>query len=70
MDVKVYENMIWNILDDDSKVFIISILKDQGFQEECKLIAKVSEESTVLEITDSFGHVLVLPINILDILNE
>ena len=70
MEIKVYENMIWNILDDESKAFIISLLKDQGFQGECKLISKVSEESTILEITDTFDHSLILPINILDILNE
>lgn len=70
MEIKVYENLIWNILDDDSKSFIITLLSEQKFQGECKLISKVSGDSTILEINDNFEHSLVLPINILDILNE
>jgi hypothetical protein len=70
MDITVYENLIWDILDDESKTFIMGILANQEFEGECKLIAKINGEVTELEITDNFNHSLVLPINILDILNN
>jgi hypothetical protein len=70
MYITVYENLIWDILDDESKTFIMGILANQEFEGECKLIAKINSEVTELEITDNFNHSLVLPINILDILNN
>ena len=68
--IKIYENMIWNILDKGSKLTLISILMDHGFEGNCKLIAKINGETTVLEVNDETGHNIILPINILDILNE
>ena len=68
--IKVYENMIWEILDESSKLTLISILMNNGFEGKCKLIAKIDGEVTVLEVNDESGHCMVLPINILDILNE
>jgi hypothetical protein len=68
--IKIYENMIWEILDEGSKLTLISILMDQGFEGNCKLIAKINGETTILEVNDETGHNIVLPINILDILNE
>lgn len=68
--IKVYENMIWDILDEGSKLTLISVLINNGFEGNCKLIAKIDGEVTVLEVNDESGHCMVLPINILDILNE
>jgi hypothetical protein len=68
--IKIYENMIWEILDEGSKLTLISILMDKGFEGNCKLIAKINGETTVLEVNDETGHNIILPINILDILNE
>lgn len=70
MNITPYNNMIWYILDDESKEFIIALLSEQGFQGECKLIAVVNDGTTNLQITDNFNHSLSLPINILDILNN
>ena len=70
MEIKVYENMIWDILDEGSKLYIITMLTERGFQGDCKLISKVAGETTIMEVTDSFEHQLIIPINILDILNS
>lgn len=68
--IKVYENMIWDILDEGSKLTLISVLMNNGFEGNCKLIAKIDGDVTVLEVNDESGHYMILPINILDILNE
>ena len=68
--IKVYKNMIWDILDEGSKLTLIDILMNNGFEGNCKLIAKIDGEVTVLEVNDESGHCMILPINILDILNE
>lgn len=68
--IKVYENMIWDILDEGSKLTLISVLMNNGFEGNCKLIAKIDGNVTVLEVNDELGHYMILPINILDILNE
>ena len=68
--IKVYENMLWDILDEGSKLTLISVLMNNGFEGNCKLIAKIDGDVTVLEVNDESGHYMVLPINILDILNE
>lgn len=67
--ISIYKNMIWEILDDGSKIFILSMLIENEFQGECKLISKVVEGTTIMEVSDSYGKSLELPINILDILN-
>lgn len=69
-DIKIYENLIWEILDEGSKSALIEILLNNGFEGECKLISKVEGETTVMEVMDGSEHHLILPINILDILNE
>ena len=68
--IKLYKNMIWEILDKGSKLTLISILMNNGFEGNCKLIAKIDGDVTVLEVNDESGHCMILPINILDILNE
>lgn len=68
--VKLYENLLWEILDDGSKLAVIEILIESGFDGICKMIAKIDGETTVLEVRDEHGHELILPINILDILNN
>lgn len=68
--VKLYENLLWEILDDGSKLAVIEILMGSGFDGDCKMIAKIDGETTVLEVRDEHGHELILPINILDILNN
>lgn len=68
--IKVYKNMIWEILDKGSKLTLLDILMNNGFEGNCKLIAKIDGEVTVLEVNDESGHYMTLPINILDILNE
>lgn len=68
--VKLYENLLWEILDDGSKLAVIEILMESGFDGKCKMIAKIDGETTVLEVRDEHGHELILPINILDILNN
>ena len=68
--VNVYKNLLWEILDQSSKLFIISLLIENGFDGECKLISKIDGETTIMEVTDAFGHSMILPINILDILND
>ena len=68
--IKMYRNMIWNILDEGSKLTVIGILMQNGFSGDCKLISKVDSDTTVMEVSDNYGHQLILPINILDILND
>lgn len=68
--IVVYKNMIWEILTDDSKLFVLGLLIENGFKGDCKLISLVDGETTIMEVTDKFNHKLVLPINILDILND
>jgi hypothetical protein len=68
--VHVYGNLLWDILDQESKLFIITLLMENGFDGECKLISVIDGDTTIMEVTDTFGHSMVLPINILDILNN
>ena len=70
MGIEVYKNMLWDILDDGSKLFIINMLMERGFQGDCKLISRVDGDTTIMEVTDNFEHSLIIPINILDILNS
>ena len=70
MGLKVYKNMLWEILNDASKLIILDLLMEKGFQGDCKIISKVDGETTIMEVTDNFEHKLILPINILDILNS
>lgn len=66
----VYKNMIWDILDKGSQLALLDIMMENGFQGNCKLTSKIEGDTTVMEIRDEHEHYLVLPINILDILND
>jgi hypothetical protein len=68
--VHVYTNLLWDILDQESKLFIITLLIENNFDGECKLTSIIDGETTIIEVTDTFGHSMILPINILDILND
>ena len=68
--IKIYKNMIWEILSDESKLFILDLLIQGEFKGDCKLISVVEGETTIMEIRDNYDHYMVLPINILDILND
>lgn len=68
--IRVYKNMIWEILSDESKLFILELLIQGEFKGDCKLISVVEGGTTIMEIRDNYDHYMVLPINILDILND
>lgn len=68
--IRVYKNMIWEILSDESKLFILELLIQGEFKGDCKLITVVEGGTTIMEIRDNYDHYMVLPINILDILND
>lgn len=68
--IVVYRNMIWEILDKGSQLYLLEIMMSHGFEGECKLTAKIEGEATVMEVRDNLGHYLVIPIDILNILNE
>jgi hypothetical protein len=70
MGINVYKNMLWDILDEGSKLYILDMLMKQEFQGDCKMISKINGDTTILEIKDNFDHELVLPIDILSILNN
>ncbi len=66
----VYNNMIWEILDKGSKLTLLEIMMDNNFEGNCKITSKIEGNTTVMEVRDELGHYLVLPIDILDILNK
>ena len=68
--VQLYKNLLWEILDQSSKLFVITLLIENGFEGDCKLISKIDGDTTIMEVTDNFNHNMILPINILDILNN
>lgn len=68
--IHVYRNLIWEILDEGSKLTLIGIMLDNGFVGSCKLTAKIEGDVTVMEVNDENGHHLVLPIDIIEILNK
>lgn len=68
--IRVYKNMIWEILSDESKLFILELLIQGEFKGDCKLMSIVEGGTTIMEIRDNYNHYMVLPINILDILND
>lgn len=68
--IVVYPNMIWEILDKGSKLTLLDIMMSNGFQGNCKVTSKIEGNTSVMEINDESGHYLVIPINIIDILNE
>lgn len=74
MNLHIYENMLWNIIDDASKIYILTLLIKNDFEGECKVIAEVDKSSpeskVIILIRDENGKEMELPINVLDILNN
>ena len=68
--INVYKNLLWEILDDESKLALIGILINNGFVGDCKITSKVEGEASVLEVVDDYEHYLLLPIDILEMLNK
>ena len=65
--IHVYENLLWDIIDDSSKIYILTLLIENNFSGECIITSVVV---TIIRVTDEKGSLLKLPINILDILNN
>ena len=74
MNLHIYENMLWNIIDDASKIYILTLMIKNDFEGECKVIAEVDKSSpeskVIILIRDENGKEMELPINVLDILNN
>lgn len=68
--INIYKNLLWEILDDESKLVLIGILINNGFIGDCKITSKVEGEVSVLEVRDEYDHYLLLPIDILEMLNK
>lgn len=66
----IYENLLWNILDDSSKIYILTLLIKNEFEGECKLTSVIKDDITIISIKDEIGKIIELPINILEILND
>ena len=66
----IYKNILWDLLDEGSQLYILSVVTTQGFKGEFKLISKVVGDKTVMFITDKYEHELEIPIDILDIINN
>ena len=66
----IYENLIWDILDDRSKIYILTLMIKNEFRGECKITAKVVDNGSVINLKDENGKELDLPLDILDILND
>lgn len=69
-ELSIYKNILWDLLDEGSQSYILSIITEQGFVGECKLISKVVRDKTVMVISDNHEHELEIPIDILDIINN
>ena len=68
--INIYKNLLWDILDDESKLTLIDILIKNGFEGDCKITTKVVSNSSVLEVRDESNHYLLLPVDIIDMLNK
>lgn len=68
--INVYKNLLWEILDDESKLALIGILINNGFVGDCKITSKIEGGTSVLEVVDEYEHYLLLPIDILEMLNK
>ena len=67
--IKIYKNLLWDILDESSQLFILSLLIDLGFDGNCKMEAVIKDDICVMVVKDEIGNEKEFPINILDILN-
>jgi hypothetical protein len=68
--INIYKNLLWDILDDESKLTLIGILIKNGFEGDCKITTKIDGDSSVLEVRDESNHYLLLPVDIIDMLNK
>lgn len=68
--LKIYENILWSLLDEGSQLYILNILMESGFKGETKIISKILGDTSVMTVTDNYDHEIELPINIVDILNN
>ena len=68
--INVYKKLFWEILDDESKLALIDILINNSFVGDCKITSKIEGETSVLEVVDEYEHYLLLPIDILEMLNK
>ena len=69
-EINMYENVLWDILDQGSKDCVLNILKNNGFIGNCKIIAVIKGNCTVLVVKDETDKNMELPIDILTILNN
>lgn len=68
--ISMYENLLWTILDEGSKIFILTLLIKNDFVGECKLTAKIKGDITVIVIEDEEEKSIEIPIDILSVLNN
>lgn len=68
--VSIYKNKIWELLDEGSQLYILTMIIKADFKGECKLTAHIAGDSTTMIIRDNYEHEIEIPINILDILNN
>lgn len=68
--LKVYNNILWSILDEGSQLYILDLLITQGFKGDVKIESRIIGDTTRIIAKDDCNHELELPINILDILNS
>ena len=68
MILKIYNNLLWDLLDDESKLNIITLSISKGFVGEIKLKSIIRDNVTVMIVEDEKGEKIELPIEILDIL--
>ena len=69
----IFENMLWDILDDSSKIYVLTLMIKNDFEGECKLTSEIRGEESkqaIIIIRDEKGKEMELPINVLDILNN
>ena len=69
-EIEIYENVLWDILDEGSKECILEIMKNNGFIGKCKIIAAVRGNRSIMIIKDEADKMMELPINIIEILNK
>ena len=68
--LKIYNNLLWSILDEGSQLYILDILIQSGFEGDTKIESRIIGDTTKMIVMDESNHKLELPINILDILNS
>lgn len=68
--IKIFENVLWTLLDDVSKLYILSLLLENDFNGESKLTVEISDNTTTIIAKDNYGHEIELPINVLSIINN